>query len=135
MIRRRIVMIIALAATIGMGLASRADHAQLPRGIQLYAGDTLWAAAAYISIASLVPAFRRPIVATLALALSVLVEFSQLYHAPWIDSIRSTRIGALLLGHGFLWTDLLCYSVGVLLALAVDALLTRATRFALIAPR
>ena len=34
------------------------------------------------------------------------VEESQLYHASWIDSIRGTTLGALVLGHGFLWSDL-----------------------------
>jgi hypothetical protein len=29
------------------------------------------------------------------------VEFSQLYHAPWIDTIRAARIGALVLGSTF----------------------------------
>jgi hypothetical protein len=42
-----------------------------------------------------------------------LVEISQLYHAPWIDSIRQTTPGGLVLGFGFLWTDLVCYSVGI----------------------
>jgi hypothetical protein len=42
-----------------------------------------------------------------------MVEISQLYHAPWIDSIRQTALGGLVLGFGFLWTDLVCYSVGI----------------------
>ena len=39
----------------------------------------------------------RPIVvrAAISLALAFLVEISQLYHAPWIDSIRSTTLGEL----------------------------------------
>lgn len=34
----------------------------------------------------------RPILsrAAISLALAILVEFSQLYYAPWIDSIRQT---------------------------------------------
>lgn len=48
-----------------------------------------------------------------SLALAFLVEISQLYHARWIDSIRQTALGGLVLGFGFLWTDLVCYSVGI----------------------
>ena len=44
--------------------------------------------------------------------LSIAVELSQLYHAPWIDSIRQTTLGGLILGFGFLWSDLACYAVG-----------------------
>jgi hypothetical protein len=36
-----------------------------------------------------------------------------LYHAGWIDAIRATRLGGLILGYGFLWSDLVCYAAGV----------------------
>lgn len=49
----------------------------------------------------------------ISLALAFLVEISQIYHAPWIDSIRQIMLGGLVLGFGFLWTDLVCYSVGI----------------------
>lgn len=29
------------------------------------------------------------------------IEFSQLYHAEWIDQIRDTSLGGLVLGYGF----------------------------------
>ena len=46
---------------------------------------------------------------------------SQLYHAPWIDAIRDTLPGALVLGYGFLWSDLACYAAGVALGAGVEA--------------
>ena len=54
------------------------------------------------------------------LALAFLVEISQLYHAPWIDAIRQTALGGLVLGFGFLWTDLVCYSVGVMIGVMAE---------------
>ena len=57
------------------------------------------------------------------IGLSYLIEISQLYHAPWIDAIRATALGGLVLGFGFLWSDILCYTVGVLLGIIVDGLL------------
>jgi hypothetical protein len=59
----------------------------------------------------------RPILvrAAISLAFAFLVEISQFYHAPWIDSIRQTTLGGLVLGFGFLWTDLVCYTVGIFL--------------------
>jgi len=56
----------------------------------------------------------------LAMAFSVAIELSQLYHAPWIDSIRHTTLGGLILGFGFVWSDLICYAVGVGLGLAIE---------------
>lgn len=58
-----------------------------------------------------------------AIAIAFAVEYSQLYHAAWIDSIRRTRIGALVLGSGFLWSDLVCYAVGVGIAALLDAMI------------
>jgi hypothetical protein len=42
----------------------------------------------------------------LALAFSFAVEFSQLYHAPWIDALRGYRLGTLVLGDTVGWGDL-----------------------------
>jgi hypothetical protein len=70
--------------------------------------------------------FRRKAIvrAAIALAVAFAVEVSQLYHAPWIDAIRHTTLGGLALGFGFLWSDLICYTIGVALGLAVDLAIT-----------
>jgi len=49
-------------------------------------------------------------------------EVSQFYHAPWIDSIRSTTLGGLVLGFGFKLSDLVCYCVGVFVGYALSVL-------------
>jgi hypothetical protein len=56
----------------------------------------------------------------LAIGLCFLIEISQLYHAPFIDSIRQTRLGGLVLGFGFLWSDLVAYAVGGLVGLVLE---------------
>jgi hypothetical protein len=61
-------------------------------------------------------------IAVLALAFSAAIELSQLYHAPWIDSIRQTTLGGLVLGFGFVWSDLACYAAGVVLGILVERL-------------
>jgi hypothetical protein len=40
--------------------------------------------------------------------------------SPWIDSIRHTTLGGLVLGYGFLWGDLVCYAVSVGLGAIVE---------------
>ena len=52
-------------------------------------------------------------VAILALLVCFAIELSQLYHESWIDNIRANRLGGLILGSGFLYSDLLSYSIGV----------------------
>ena len=106
--------------TIALGLASRRFGTSLPDVVRLYAGDTVWAATAYFVAATVAPRARIAALAAGALLFAFAVEGSQLYHAPWIDGVRSTRPGALVLGHGFLWSDLVCYTVGVAVAALAD---------------
>ena len=92
----------------------------LPTFIATYAGDTLWALAAFFGFGLILPATSTVRVTLLAMAFSVAIELSQLYHAPWIDSIRHMTIGGLILGFGFLWSDLACYAVGVGLGMLIE---------------
>jgi glycopeptide antibiotics resistance protein len=48
-----------------------------------------------------------------ALTFSFSIEISQLYHASWIDALRAYPLGGLILGFGFLWSDVVCYTIGV----------------------
>jgi hypothetical protein len=57
-----------------------------------------------------------------AFGIAVAVELSQLYHAPWIDAIRATRLGALAIGSVFNWPDLPAYACGVALGAFIDCL-------------
>ena len=106
--------------TIVLGLGSRRYASALPAFVSTYAGDTLWALALFLFLGLILPGCRRRRVAALALGLSFLVELSQLYHAPWIDSVRQTTIGGLILGFGFLWSDLACYAAGVGLGVVLE---------------
>jgi hypothetical protein len=106
-----------------LGLASRLYRAGVQTFVAEYAGDTLWAVLAFIVIAVLAPDWPTRRIAIVALLASYADEVSQLYHAPWIDAIRSTRLGALTLGYGFLWSDVVCYTVGVALCVLVEHLI------------
>ncbi|MDB6152026.1 MAG: putative rane protein [Chthoniobacteraceae bacterium] len=82
----------------------------------------------FFGIAFLFPKQRPRITAACAFAFSCAVEFSQIFHAPWIDSIRHTRLGALALGSVFSWPDMAAYAVGVLFALLIGVLSDRVRR-------
>ena len=115
-----------LVVTIVLGIATRRYPAAFPELIAWYGGDTLWAAMVFWLTAVLRPAAATWRLAVAALGISFAVECSQLYHAPWLDAVRATPAGALLLGQGFLWSDLWCYAAGVALAAALDGWLRRA---------
>ena len=113
LLSKRILYLLTAILVLIAGLISRKLREHLPQFLAEYTGDTLWALMLFLLVSTLLAS--RPIVlrAAISLALAFLVEISQLYHAPWIDSIRNTTFGGLVLGFGFLWTDLVCYSVGI----------------------
>ena len=49
------------------------------------------------------------------LMLCFAIECSQLLSYDWLLQLRSTRLGALVLGQGFLWSDIAAYVGGVLI--------------------
>lgn len=115
--RRRTVLL--LAATVTLGLASRSTAARLLLGE--YPGDALYAAAATWAWFLLRPTLAAWQAGTLAVAATALVELQQLLVWPWLVELRQTRLGALLLGQGFQWQDLLAYLVGAAAAAGLAA--------------
>ena len=127
--RSRVLYLALALAVVVLGLASRRYRAALPAFVGAYAGDALWAAMVFLLAAACRPRARTSALAAGALLFAFAVELTQLYHAPWIDAVRATRPGALVLGHDFVWSDLPCYVAGVLAAAAADRLLrSRAAR-------
>ena len=119
--RRNLLARLALILlTTSLGIGSRRFASHLPDFLAAYAGDTLWALAAFLGFGLVRPRASTWRVALLAISFSVVIEVSQLYHAPWIDSIRRTTVGGLVLGFGFLWSDLACYAVGVGLGILIE---------------
>ena len=125
MFRTRITFFLCAVAVTFIGLASRRYQAVLPEFVGAYAGDTLWALMLFLLVSTLLAGRTVMSRATISLVLAFLVEISQLYHAPWIDSIRNTTLGGLVLGFGFLWTDLVCYTVGICLGALAEYVLRR----------
>lgn len=123
--RKRFVYLACVASVVALGLGSRRFGAYLPAFVAQYTGDTLWALMVFLGLGVIAPTTPTSRRAGLALVASYAVEVSQLYHAPWLDSLRHTRIGGLVLGFGFLWSDILCYTVGVVTGAGIEVVLTR----------
>lgn len=121
MIRIRFLYIIAAVVVVLAGLASRRYREHLPAFLAEYAGDTLWALMLFLLVSALLAGRPLWLRSAIALGLALLVEISQLYHAPWIDSIRQTTLGGLVLGFGFLWSDLVCYSAGIAFGVVAES--------------
>ncbi|MEG1255394.1 DUF2809 domain-containing protein [Clostridium sp.] len=117
--RNRYIYFIFTLVVMGLGLLSRKLN-NLPIFISTYLGDVLWALMVFLVIAFIFNKKSTIFIAVCSIVFSYGIELSQLYHSPWIDNIRSTILGGLVLGFGFLWSDILCYTVGILMGMILD---------------
>lgn len=114
--KTRITYCSIIVVTIAAGLFIRMKHQWFPNVVNLYLGDILYAFMMYYIVSFIAVHKKMSIRAVIALAVCYAIEFFQLYQAVWINTIRETLPGRLILGSGFLWSDLLAYAIGVLAA-------------------
>lgn len=118
--RNRIVYFILIVIVIISGLASRKFRDLLPSFISEYSGDTLWALMIFFLAGFIFTVYSTSRTAIITMVFCYAVEFSQLYQSDWINIIRQTRIGGLILGFGFLWSDMICYTAGILSGVIIE---------------
>ncbi len=117
-IRRRVVPLTAAVITVGLGYWLR-FHAPVPGWLRDASGGV-----AYVVFWMLVVAATKPMIPAFRLAAAVLaitcgVEFLQLWHPAWLEAIRQTLAGRLILGTTFDWLDFPPYAVGAVLGWSV----------------
>ena len=108
--KKRLQYTIDVIALIALGLLSRRIN-----GIPDACGDALWAMMVFCCWRFVLVSRPLKTVAVVALITSFLVEFSQILSFDWLVRLRSTFLGHMLLGQGFLWIDLLAYTIGVII--------------------
>src|SRR5262249_51900337 len=110
-------MLVALALTMALGFLSRYH----PIGWPVYdksLGDVLYAVAAYLLLAILLPRRSPNWIAVVALTLCLAIETFQATGVP----ARYAHIGVVrwILGTTFAWHDIACYCIGVGLIAILD---------------
>ncbi len=113
----RLYYFILTIITILLGIISRKID-----GIPTYFGDVLYAIMIYFGMRMFDLGSSNKNAAILALVFCFCIEFQQLYKAEWILAIRNTTFGHYVLGQGFLCSDLICYTVGVMIAFLFDTI-------------
>ena len=114
---------VLILLTIPLGLATRWQQQYFPPLINKYGGDVLAATCIFFGCRFICVKWSLAGVALLAYAVSVLDELQQLYQAPWAVKFRDITVVGILLGHGFLWSDLMCYAVGTVIGWITGAAL------------
>ena len=116
----RIFYLSGIAVLIALGLLSRRV-----KFVPAACGDALWAMMVYCCFRIVL--IRKPMIisAVAALITSFAIEFSQMLTPDWLVKIRSTFLGHMLLGQGFLWSDLLAYTIGIAVIYGLTALIRK----------
>jgi len=114
---------ILIVVTIIVGLLSR-YYAAVP----LFIGDVLWALMVYFIMRVLFIKAQTNRIVIYSMSFCYAIEFSQLYKAPWIDKLRHTLFGRLVLGDTFLWGDLLSYTVGIAIGVLISLFINKKAR-------
>ena len=132
MLLRKIIYCFLFVFCAWLAIATRTHASWFPPFIAEYGGDTIWAGMFLFFLRIFFGKTSLWKLALINVGLGVADEALQLYHAPWIESIRHTRIGGLMLGFGFLWSDIICYAVGTLLAYSIVVLIERGLKVTVI---
>ena len=116
----RICYLSGTVVLIALGLLSRRV-----KFVPAACGDALWAMMVYCCFRIVL--IRKPMIisAVAALITSFAIEFSQMLTPDWLVKIRSTFLGHMLLGQGFLWSDLLAYTIGIAVIYGLTALIRK----------
>ena len=116
--RNRLLYLLLTIIVMILGLLSRKIN-DLPKIIELYSGDILWALMVFLIIAFIFNKKSTIFIISWAIILSYSIEISQLYHAAWIDAIRNTTLG------GLIWSDLVCYTIGIIVGAIIDIMINK----------
>lgn len=122
MLRARLQRLLCVGAAIVAGLALRGFGYDLglPFSVVKYGGSLLWGCMVFLLVAAAIVSRRVAIMAAIALAIAVSVEFSRLYQTPALDEFRLTLAGKLLLGRVFSLWNIVAYAAGIGLGMAIE---------------
>lgn len=118
--RRPLITLTLLLLTIPIGLAVRYAPLHLPWFFYKYLGSTLWAAALYWLLATLLPKLRPIAVAALAITIAAILELTRLVPIAPIDIFRQTLPGQILLGRYFSLKNIAAYLLAITLTATLD---------------
>jgi hypothetical protein len=119
-LRNRWFYALLVLLVMGAGLIWRSHLLPLSPFMSKYGGDALWALLVFFGFGFVFNRISTLRLSAISLGFAWAIEFSQLYRAPWLDAIRATRLGHLVLGSTFNWPDLPAYAFGIALGALLE---------------
>jgi glycopeptide antibiotics resistance protein len=107
----RSIVLVNILAIVPLGYIVRFSPS-LPESIRDPAGSIAYEMFWILTVIFFYPRANRQLTAIWVCLGSCAIEFLQLYQPPWLQAIRATLPGRLVLGSTFLWSDLPVYFIG-----------------------
>jgi hypothetical protein len=128
MSRKRIILLICLILLIPLGLATKSWHGPGEILVHNHLGGMFYAMFFTILPVTVFPELSTAGAAGSALLFCTGIEFLQKVHNPFLDSVRDTFLGAVLLGSDFSYADFIFYATGCLLGALLLIMVKRRER-------
>jgi hypothetical protein len=122
----RLRYLLFVLATIAVGLLLHLRGTFMPPAVRDIVGDALWAMMIVWWMGVAAPRLPLHTRGVAAFAVCVAVEVSQRYHTPFLDALRHTLPGHVILGSGYDPRDFLAYAAGVVVAMLLARLIAEA---------
>ena len=106
------IILICLVFTVILGLATKFYEGQFSEWLNNSFSSILYEAFWILLVIFLKPQFSVGLVSFWVFIMTSFLEFLQLWKPPFLQIIRATLIGRLLLGNTFVWWDFLYYLLG-----------------------
>ncbi|MCD0468982.1 DUF2809 domain-containing protein [Flavobacterium sp. JAS] len=120
--KSRIYYSILFLLTIFLGILSR----KIPQ-VPLITGDFLYAVMIYLLVRIVFTDKKALYVIMTSLLICYSIEFLQLYQGNWMIELRKTLLGRYALGQGFLWSDILAYTLGIAFVFCIERIVLKYT--------
>jgi hypothetical protein len=109
-----------LLALIPIGLGTKFYRGPFQAWVYGYAGDIFYPMFWYFLLRLTWKNSSAQLCALIIFIFCTMIEFSQLLVTPLLQTLRQNFFGAVLLGSGFEWLDIVYYAVGVGLAVGIE---------------
>ena len=114
--RLRLLTILSLLIITPIGFLSKAYYGFAHEWVNDFGGDILYEVFWCLVVFLLIPRWNTVIQAPWwVFGVTCILEFLQLWKHPYLQAIRATLLGRMLLGTTFVWWDFPHYAVGCLI--------------------
>jgi hypothetical protein len=117
---KRLLYFILLIGIIFLGIMSRKIN-----WVPLCTGDFLYAIMIYLLVRIFLVDKKAIQILILATFICYGIEFLQLYQGQCMIELRKTLFGRYVLGQGFLWSDILAYTIGTFIAFTLEKIILK----------